>query len=66
MEFNFNAMGGLWEMEQSTVVEGVGSRVEILSLPHTSCVALDNLLNLSVEFSFQFLHLQMEIIILPT
>lgn len=46
------------------MLENVGSGVEILSLPHTSCVTLDKLLNLSVEFSVQFLHLQMEIVIL--
>ena len=34
------------------MVEGVGSGVEILSLPCTSCVALDNLLNLSVRVFF--------------
>lgn len=47
-------------------VESVDSRVEILGLPHTSCAALHKLLNLSVEFSIQFLHLQMERVILPT
>lgn len=43
----------------------VDSGVEILSLPHTTCVALDKLLNLSVEFSVQLLHLQMDILLLP-
>lgn len=37
------------------MLECVGSEIEILSLPHTSCVVLDKLLNLSVEFSIQFL-----------
>lgn len=36
------------ERPRHIAVEGVGSGVEILSLPCTSCVALDNLLNLSV------------------
>ena len=44
----------------------MGSGVEILSLLHTSCVALDKFLNISVEFSIQIFHMQMEIVILPT
>ena len=40
------------ERPRHIAVEGVGSGVEILSLPCTSCVALDNLLNLSVWVFF--------------
>lgn len=36
------------------VVESVSSGVDILSMPHTSCVALDKLLNLSVKFLFSY------------
>lgn len=48
------------------MVEGMGSGVEILSLPCTSCVALRQLTQpFCVEFSFQLLYLQMEMIIQP-
>lgn len=53
LDFNFNALGGHWEKAQCIAVESVDSGVEILSLPHSSCVALDELLNLSAEFPIQ-------------
>lgn len=66
LDFHFNALGGHWEKAQCIAVESADSGVEILSLPHSSCVALDKLLNLSAEFSIQLLHLQVEILLLPT
>lgn len=54
LDFNVNAMGSHWERPQCMVIESVSSGVDILSMLHTSSVALDKLLNLSVKFLFSY------------